>query len=90
MMKMYELVYSRQYLNSVKKLDKQVRIRITRWIEAHLLHTTDPYFSGKRLTGKLGSYWRYRIGDYRLIVEIRDTELIIVAVDVGHRREIYK
>ena len=89
-MKMYEVVYSKQYLNSIKKLDKQVIKSITKWIETHLLDTTDPYFSGKRLTGKLGNYWRYRIGDYRLIVEIRETELVIVAIDIGHRREIYK
>jgi mRNA interferase RelE/StbE len=42
----------------------------------------------KRLTGRDG--WRIRIGDYRVLYEIRDTELVVLVVDVGHRREIYR
>lgn len=49
----------------------------------------DPRDAGKALTGNLRTYWRYRVGDYRVICEIRDTELVIVAVEIGHRREVY-
>ena len=42
------------------------------------------------LTGNLGKYWRYRVADFRLIAEIRDNELIVIAVEIGHRSKIYK
>ena len=41
-------------------------------------------------TGNLKGLWRYQIGDYRLIVDILDEELVIIAVDIGHRREVYR
>ena len=50
----------------------------------------DPRSKGKALTGTLRGLWRYRVGDYRIICSIIDDELIIVAVEVGHRREIYR
>jgi mRNA interferase RelE/StbE len=49
----------------------------------------DPRLSGKPLKGELGVFWRYRVGDYRILCEIRDDELIILAATIGHRREVY-
>lgn len=49
----------------------------------------DPRSRGKGLTGDLAGYWRYRIGDYRVLVEIRDEQLVIVAITLGHRSSIY-
>ena len=45
----------------------------------------DPRSRGKGLTGDLAGYWRYRIGDYRVLIEIRDEQLVIVAITLGHR-----
>lgn len=45
----------------------------------------DPRSRGKALTGDLAGYWRYRIGDFRVLVEIRDAELVIIAFTLGHR-----
>jgi len=45
---------------------------------------------GKALKGNLGDYWRYRVGNYRLIAEINDEEIIIIIIGIGHRRDIYK
>jgi mRNA interferase RelE/StbE len=45
---------------------------------------------GKALTGELGGFWRYRVGDWRLIVRIEDARLMIVLIEVGHRREVYR
>jgi mRNA interferase RelE/StbE len=50
----------------------------------------DPRNLGEALKGKLGEIWKYRIGDYRIIADIRDNVLLILIVRVGHRREIYK
>lgn len=51
----------------------------------------DPRSKGKALTGpRLGTYWRYRIGDYRLICDIQDGALLILVIDIGNRKEIYR
>ncbi|MDP9092687.1 MAG: type II toxin-antitoxin system RelE/ParE family toxin [Actinomycetota bacterium] len=50
----------------------------------------DPRQRGKGLTGDLAGYWRYRIGDWRVVAEIRDAELVIVAIGLGHRSTIYQ
>ena len=49
----------------------------------------DPRQLGKPLKGELGEFWRYRVGDYRILCEIRDDELVILAATIGHRREVY-
>ena len=59
------------------------------YISKNLKNTENPRLHGKALTGNLKGLWRYRIMDYRLIVDIQDEELIIVAVDFNHRRKIY-
>jgi mRNA interferase RelE/StbE len=46
--------------------------------------------TGKALQGQLAGYWRYRVGDYRLIFQIKDGELIILVIEIGHRKEIYR
>jgi mRNA interferase RelE/StbE len=46
---------------------------------------------GKPLTGELlGDYWRYRVGDYRIVVEFHDDRLEILVIKIGHRREVYR
>lgn len=52
--------------------------------------TDNPRALGLSLKGQLSDYWRYRIGDYRIIVEIKDKELIISIIEVGHRKSIYE
>lgn len=86
----YRLLTTEAFDRRFKKLDPSVQKTIKRWIETHLLdETRDPRDSGKPLTGNYKGYWRYRIGDYRLLCEICDEELVIVALDVGHRSNIY-
>ena len=86
----YRLLTTEAFDRRFKKLDPSVQKTIKRWIETHLLdETRDPRDSGKPLTGNYKGYWRYRIGSYRLLCEIRDEELVIVALDVGHRSNIY-
>lgn len=50
----------------------------------------DPRSRGKALTGNLAGVWRYRVGDYRILCDINDGRLVILVVDVAHRREVYK
>ena len=78
---MYDLIYDKKYLKSLKKLDIQAQKIITNWIENNLLNCEEPRFSGKPLTGNFKGLWRYRIGSYRLLAKIDDDKLMIFAID---------
>ena len=75
--------------DDLKKLDKQTLKILFNWIEKNLNNTDDPRSKGKALVGNKKGYWRYRIGDYRLITRIEDDRLIIIAINFKHRREVY-
>lgn len=72
-----------------KRLDKYTQRMIKSWIDKNLVDCIDPRLHGKALTANRSGQWRYRIGDYRIICQIEDTLLVILALSVGHRREIY-
>ena len=76
--------------NRIKKLDKPTRQMLHSYIKNNLTEIKDPRKKGKALTGNTKGLWRYRILDYRLIVDIQDDILVIVAIDFGHRNKIYK
>lgn len=72
-----------------KKLDRYTQRMIAAWISKNLENCENPRIHGKGLTSNRSGQWRYRIGDYRLICQIEDKELVILALTVGHRRDIY-
>ena len=86
----YTVEYTSKALKSLKKLDKPVLLMIKSWIEKNLIDCEDPRSKGKPLSGTLSKYWRYRIGNYRLIVEIEDDQLRIIAFEFAHRSSVYK
>ena len=60
-------------------------------MDERIAPSADPRSSGKNLVGpKMGSYWRYRIGDVRVICDIKDSELVVLVIELGHRKEIYR
>ncbi len=87
---MYSVKASERFKKEFIKLDKYTQKLIKSWIQKNLVGCSDPRQHGKGLTANRSGQWRYRIGDYRLIVEIKDNELIILALSIGHRREVYK
>jgi mRNA interferase RelE/StbE len=73
------------------KLDKNEAKRITTFLRQRLATLDDPRSTGKALTGpQLGIYWRYRVGDYRIICDIQDRALCILVIEVGNRRDVYR
>lgn len=73
------------------KLDKQVAKRITNFLRERVAILDDPRSIGEALTGStLGSFWKYRVGDYRIISSIEDGALRILVVKIGNRREVYR
>lgn len=85
----YSVQYSKQAIKELKKLDRFTRQMIYSWIDKNLSNCEDPRQHGKALTANRKGQWRYRIGDYRLICDIQDDKLVILALTVGHRRDIY-
>lgn len=81
--------YSDTALKALKKMDKQNARRIVDTLEQRIAVLDDPRVNGKALKGNLGDLWRYRIGDYRVLCDIQDGELIILAALIGHRKDIY-
>lgn len=73
----------------LSKLDRPVQNRIKTYLQ-NIAELKTPTSKGKALQGNFAKYWRYRVGDYRLICQIKNSELIIVVVKIGHRREVYK
>jgi mRNA interferase RelE/StbE len=85
----YEVELSDRLKKNLKKLDKPIAKTIVKWIERNLEGCSNPRIKGKQMSANHSDKWRYRIGDYRLIVKIEDGKLLILAITVGHRREIY-
>lgn len=86
----YAVETTARFDKEFKKLDRYTQKMIKAWIENNLVGCENPRAHGKALTANLIGQWRYRIGDYRLICLIKDNELIILAMTVGYRREIYE
>ena len=86
----YSIVFTERFNKSFEKLDNYTQTMIIHWIEKHLSNCENPRISGKTLSGELKGLWRYRIGDYRMICEIVDDKLIVLALTIGHRKDIYK
>ncbi len=73
------------------KLDKQIARRITAFLRERVAVLDDPRSIGEALKGAdLGEFWKYRVGDYRIISSIEDSALRILVVKIGNRREVYR
>lgn len=73
------------------KLDKPIAKRITQFLRERVAPLDDPRSIGEALTGsKLGEFWKYRVGDYRIICRIEDGALLVLVVKIGNRREVYR
>ncbi|MCK4349136.1 MAG: type II toxin-antitoxin system RelE/ParE family toxin [Thermoplasmatales archaeon] len=80
----YSLVYSATALKHLKKLDKEIQIRIISTLERIRVR---PYPHVKKLVES--PYFRLRVGDYRVILDIKENKLLIFIIEVGHRKKIY-
>ncbi len=86
----YQVRTTPRFDKEFKKLDKYTQRILKQWIQNNLVNCENPRLHGKGLTANLAGLWRYRIGDYRIICDIQESNLVILALTVGHRREIYE
>jgi mRNA interferase RelE/StbE len=78
-------------IDDLAKLDKQVAKRITKFMRERVAALDDPRSIGEPLKGsQLGDFWKYRVGDYRIISDIQDEVLQVFVIKVGNRREVYR
>ncbi len=75
---------------SMKKVDHAERKKIREYLENKVAVLDDPRQLGKSLTGNMSEFWRYRVGNYRIIACIKDDAVKILIVRVGHRKNIYQ
>jgi mRNA interferase RelE/StbE len=88
------LVWTIDYTDTAKtqlrKIDKQAAKRILNFMDERIASREDPRSTGKALTGPLGGLWRFRVGDFRVICDIQNGALLILVVQLGNRREVYR
>ena len=85
----YKVIFTEVAKKQLKKMDKSVSSLIIGWIEKNLVNCENPRQHGKGLTANRTGQWRYRIGNYRVLSEIDDKNIIILIIEIGHRKEIY-
>lgn len=86
---MYHVEFTKNALKQLKKMDKSSASLILGWIRKNIEGCDNPRVHGKGLTANRSGQWRYRVGDYRIITEIEDDKVIVLVLNVGHRRDIY-
>ena len=83
--------YTESSSKQLKKLDKQTALRVLDYMDERVAAVDDPRTLGKNLKGpKIGEYWRYRVGDIRVICNIVDGQMMVLVIEVGNRREVYR
>lgn len=74
----------------ITKLHRQAQQAIVRFLRGRLAGTENPRQWGRPLQGEKRGLWRYRVGDYRLICDLRDERITVVVLQVGHRKDVYR
>ena len=83
----YTIRFTPKAAKQVRKLDSAAAKRIRDFLEQKLSQLDNPRQLGKKLVNE--EFWRYRVGDYRILTNIDDDQILILVVEVAHRREVY-
>ncbi len=85
----WTISYARSALKGAKKIDAQTKRKIRTYLHDRVVTLNDPRQLGKPLKGQLSELWRYRVGNYRIICDIKDQELVILVLRIAHRKDVY-
>lgn len=87
----YEIEFDPEAVKDLRKLDRSIQARLLGFLRQRVAPLENPRDLGEALTGAtLGSYWKYRVGDWRIICDIQDRRLIVRVLRLGDRRDIYR
>ena len=81
--------FDERALKELKKLGHQAQLDILDYLDGRITADADPRRFGKGLSADLVGLWLYRVGDYRILCQIKDGELLVLVVAVGHRKDVY-
>jgi mRNA interferase RelE/StbE len=85
----WTIEFSEEAKKQFRTIDKPMQKRIENFLMMRLAHHPEPKLLGTQLRGELSSFWRFRIGDYRIVTDIMEVRVIIQVVKLAHRREVY-
>ncbi|MGA2400471.1 MAG: type II toxin-antitoxin system RelE/ParE family toxin [Syntrophobacteraceae bacterium] len=86
----WRIDYSDSVRRQLRKLDKQTARRILDYMDERIAPLEDPRSAGKALSGPLGEFWRYRVGDYRILCDIQASALLVLVLRIGKRNSVYR
>ena len=87
----FEIEFDPDALKDLKQLDKPIQQRLIGFIKERIAPLKNPRQIGEALTGAtLGNYWKYRVGDWRIICDIQGKRLVVRVLRIGNRRDIYR
>lgn len=87
----YRVEFDPAALKELKKLDRPVQQRLIGFLKTRVAALDDPRSMGEPLAGaRLGSYWKYRVGDWRIICDLQDEHIVVRVLRLGNRREVYR
>ena len=81
--------FDERALKELKKLGKPAQREILKYLDERIATDADPARFGKALRGDLAGLWRYRVGDDRLFCSLREGQMLVLVLKVGHRRDVY-
>jgi mRNA interferase RelE/StbE len=87
----FEIEFDPDAVKELKKLDRPIQQRLVGFLRQRVALLDNPRDIGEALAGaKLGNYWKYRVGDWRIICDIQDQRIVVRVVRIGNRREVYR
>ncbi|QXX73234.1 type II toxin-antitoxin system RelE/ParE family toxin [Methylovirgula sp. HY1] len=86
----WQIEFDAAALDDLRKLGSAGRVHVLRFLQERIAPADDPRRLGKALSGDKPGFWRYRVGDYRIIARIEDQRLMVLIIAIGHRSEIYR
>ena len=87
----FEIEFDPDALKDLKQLDKPVQQRLIDFLKERVAPLKNPRLLGEALSGAtLGNYWKYRVGDWRIVCDIQDKRIVVRVLRVGNRRDIYR
>lgn len=85
----WKLQYRDKARDQLRALDKVAALRIARYLQDRVINSANPRQLGMAMQGRFRGYWRYRVGDYRIICDIQDETITVLVLLIGHRGDIY-
>lgn len=86
----WRIEYTPQAAKELERLDRPASRRIIKYLDERIIPCDNPRAIGEALHGESGQFWKYRVGDYRMVCKIDDKAIMIIVVSVGNRRDVYR